>query len=270
MSQVVAGEPSLGNIGTVVFDLDGVVYLDDQPIDGAGDALRRLSEAGLRVLFASNNSTKTPATAAEQIAAVTGYDCQPDQVVTSALVAARGVSRQYRTAHVIGEPGLIQSMRDEGVEVTDDWRNVDAVVVGLDRSVTFHDLAAATLAISVGGAAFIATNTDASFPTPDGPVPGAGAFVAAIEAATGVAPVVYGKPHEPYRALMQEMATGEVLMVGDRAETDIAFGKAQGWATVLVLTGVTTDPATIPPEHTPDHVIPSIVDLPALLGLGTQ
>jgi HAD superfamily hydrolase (TIGR01450 family) len=270
MGHVVAGESPLGNIGTVIFDLDGVVYIDGQGIDGAGAALQQLTDAGLLVLFASNNSTKTPAMAAEHIAAATGYACMPNQAVTSALVTAKQLAGVYGRAHVVGEPGLAATLRDEGIEVVEDWHDAQVVVVGLDRAVTFDALAAATLAIGVGGTAFVATNTDATFPTAEGPVPGGGAIVAAIQAATGVEPVVFGKPNEAFRAVMREMAEGEVLMVGDRAETDIAMGKAEGWATVLVLSGVTNDPHDVPAEYTPDYVLDSIADLPALLGISEE
>jgi len=267
MGHVVAGESPLGNIGTVIFDLDGVVYIDGRGIDGAGAALQRLTDAGIQVLFASNNSTKTPAMAAEHIAAATGYPCTAAQAVTSSFVTAKQLAGMYRAAHVVGEPGLVATLRDEGIDVVADWRDAQVVVVGLDRAVTFDALAAATLAIGVGGAAFVATNTDVTFPTDDGPVPGGGAIVAAIAAATEVEPVVYGKPNEAFRSVMRDLADGEVLMVGDRAETDIAMGKAEGWATVLVLSGVTNDAADVPPEYAPDYVLDSIVELPRLLGI---
>ena len=267
MTEVVAGAPPLGNIRTAVFDLDGVVYIEGHGIDGAGDALQRIDDAGITVLFASNNSTKTPLTAATHIAAATGYRCRAEQVVTSSLVTSRTIAGSYRRAYVVGETGLSETLESEGLDVVKDWRDADVVVVGLDRNVTFDRLAGATLAIATGGAAFVATNTDASFPTQEGPVPGGGALVGAIAIATGVEPQVFGKPNEVFRAFIKDMAHGDVVMVGDRPETDLAMGKAEGWVTVLVMSGVTTDASSVDPAYLPDHVVDSIAAVPGLMGL---
>jgi 4-nitrophenyl phosphatase len=258
----------MGNPGTVVFDLDGVVYVEHHGVPGAGDAMQRLDDAGMTVLFATNNSTKTPASAAATIGAATGYRCRPEQVVTSSLVTARSMSGIHRRVLVVGEQGLVDTLEQEGIQVVADWKEAGAVVVGLARNLSYDDLAAAVLAIRIGGAAFLATNTDATFPTREGPVPGAGAIVGAIAIAAGVEPEVFGKPLEPFRAVVRARCVGEVVMVGDRAETDIAMGKAEGWTTVLVRTGVTTDTVAIPHRYRPDHIIDSIADVPHLLGVG--
>ena len=126
------------------------------------------------------------------------------------------------------------------------------------------------LAISVAGAAFVATNTDATYPTQAGPVPGGGAVIAAIATATGVDPIICGKPHPPFVAALGEVVPGSAVMVGDRPETDVAVAKAAGWPSVLVLTGVTTDPSSVDERFRPDHVIPSIAELPQLLGLSPE
>lgn len=250
----------------MVFDLDGVVYVERRGVPGAGDALGALTAAGIRVLFATNNATKTRRTVAEQIHTATGFACNEDQVVTSAWVTASAIGDRHRTAFVVGEQGLVDTLAAAGISVTESWRDADAVVVGLDRNVTYDRLAAATLAIG-RGAEFVATNTDATFPTDQGPVPGGGAIVAAIETASGVAPVVYGKPHEPFRAALRILTVGQVMMVGDRPETDIALGRAEEWSTALVLTGVVTATDSVPQEHRPDHVVASIAEVPALLGI---
>jgi 4-nitrophenyl phosphatase len=266
MSEVVAGTDVSGNPGTVVLDLDGVVYVEHHGVPGAGDALRRLEDAGFTVLFATNNSTKTPASAAAAITEATGYSCRPEQVVSSSLVTARSIAGTHRRVLVVGEAGLTETLAAEGIEVVTDWREADAVVVGLNRDVRYADLAAAVLAIRVGGAAFLATNTDATFPTRDGPAPGGGAIAGAIAIAAGVEPRDFGKPLEPFRAIVRSLAVAPVVMVGDRPETDIAMGKAEGWTTVLALTGVTGNVADVPEAYRPDHVVDSIADLPGLLG----
>ena len=257
----------MGNIATVIFDLDGVVYVDGTGIAGAGETLRKLDDAGRRVLFATNNATKTRSAAAAQITATTGYSCRPDQVVTSSFVTARNVAGRFGAAFVVGEAGLVDTLNDEGVPTVETWHAADVVVVGLDRELSYSRLRDAALAVSVGGAAFVATNTDATYPTAAGPAPGGGAIVAALATATGVTPEVFGKPHAPYRAVLRELAAGAVLMVGDRPETDLAMGRAERWTTALVLTGVVTDPAQVDPAVAPDHVIASIAGLPELMGI---
>ena len=257
----------MSNIATVVFDLDGVVYVDGAGIPGAGDTLRRLEDSGRRVLFATNNATKTRQSAADQIAAATAFVADPEQIVTSSWVTARTIAGKYHGAFVVGEPGLVETLQTEGVRTVERWEAADVVVVGLDRELTYSRLRDAALAVTVGGAAFVATNTDATYPTAEGPAPGGGAIVAALARATGVTPQDLGKPTAAYRALLSELSEDPVVMVGDRPETDLAMGKAEGWATVLVLSGVVTDPAHVDSRYTPDHVIPSIASLPDLIGV---
>ena len=167
--------------------------------------------------------------------------------------------------YVVGTDGLRDTLREAGITVTADWRSADAVVAGLDFNVTFAALAEAALAIQ-NGADFYATNTDASFPTPEGEYPGAGALVAAIATTTGQTPLVCGKPHEPMRRLLDGFVGAKPLIVGDRPETDIALGKLEGWATALVMTGVTASIDEVPAEYQPDLVLDSLADLPAAIG----
>ena len=141
-----------------------------------------------------------------------------------------------------------------------------AAVTGLDFSLTYGDFAEAGLAIQ-GGATFYATNSDASYPQPDGLYPGAGALTSVVERTTGQAPITCGKPFEPMRSALAEMGGNHPLLVGDRPDTDLALGKAEGWKTALVLTGVTSDAADVPADLTPDIVLESIADLPAALGI---
>jgi 4-nitrophenyl phosphatase len=118
---------------------------------------------------------------------------------------------------------------------------------------------------------FIATNTDATFPTPDGPMPGAGATVQTIADATGSPFVVCGKPNEPMAQLVRSrLETDNVWMIGDRLETDIALAKYAGWTSVLTLTGVTPMMPEFPEGLVPDHVIASVADLPQVLAGPTK
>lgn len=223
----------------VLCDLDGVVWLDRRPIPGAADAIGRLRASGRRVLFVTNNSM---AVIADQEAALAriGIPAAGD-VVTSAQAGASLVDAGERVL-VAGAAGLIEAVEARGATVVREGP-ADAVVVGLHRDFDFEKLHAASAAIRAG-ARFVATNDDATFPTPHGMTPGAGALVAAIGTAAGATPVVAGKPHQPMAALVAErcgtaFAAERALVVGDRASTDGLFAEAIGCAFALVRSGVT-------------------------------
>lgn len=245
---------------TVVCDLDGVIYLGDEAVPGAGDALAELRDAGHQVLFCTNNSSRTRQGSADKITRVTGFEVAADQVASSAMAAGRllGGGRVL----VVGGHGVLEAVELSGGVVVEDGP-ADAVVVGIDFDFDYDLLDRASAAIRTG-ARFVATNADATYPTPDGLKPGAGALVAAIAAASGVDPEVAGKPEPTMRALIGEMTTGNtVFMVGDRPETDLAMADAEGWVSVLVESGVTAPGAQVTP--TPDHVIADITRMPGLV-----
>lgn len=239
-----------------------MLYLGTTGVPGAGAALTALAEAGIQIVFATNNSFRTALQVAGKISEITGFAAQAGQVVTSGQAAAALLADSLPRTLVVGGEGVVAPLQAVGIEVVTDWRAAGAVVVGLDPEFNYGTIRDASLALRTG-ARFIATNDDATYPTPEGEWPGAGAMVAAIATATGIAPTVCGKPHAPMRMLLRSRAQlGPVWMVGDRAETDIATGAAEGWTTVLVLTGVTRQAAGVEPQ--PDLVIQSIVDLPEL------
>jgi 4-nitrophenyl phosphatase len=256
-----------GPVDTLVCDIDGVIVLGKQPIAGAGAALDRIRDAGLPIILATNNSTRKPEMVRSHVLDVSGFDPGPDAVVNSGEATAELLTGRYQHVFVVGTDGLRDTLRDGDVPVTDDWTEADAVVVGLDPGVTYDALTAAGLAIQ-NGADFYATNTDPSFPQPEGLFPGAGAIVAAVATTTHRQPIaICGKPHEPMRQALRSRAGKHPLIVGDGIETDIALGKAEGWATVLTLSGVIRDVSEIPAEMKPDVVVGTITELPELLGL---
>lgn len=261
-----ANLPGRGPIDTVICDIDGVVVIGKTPVPGAGDALRRMRDAGLLVLFVTNNSTKTPATIGDRLREIVGFDTPPETIVNSGAATAAFIADDVGKVYVLGTDGLRETLRSGGVAVTRDWREAAAVVAGLDFDVSYRAFTEAALAVQ-HGAVFFATNTDATYPTEEGEYPGAGALVAVIERAAGVDPVVCGKPHTPMRRMLEGLVGASPLVVGDRPETDLALGKAEGWATALVLTGVTSDADAAPEEYQPDVVVESIADLPGLLGI---
>lgn len=178
---------------------------------------------------------------------------------------------------VVGEEGLLRELRDAGFEArpvtqVDEASPPVAVVVGMDRGFTYQSLAAAQAAIRAG-ALYAATNSDATFPTAQGLLPGAGSLVAAVSAAAEREPVLVGKPSMTLAEMLAAVTgvpAAETLFVGDRLSTDIAMAKAAGMTAALTLTGVTTNEDLWRAEITgewvlPDHVLDSLDDLPRLL-----
>jgi 4-nitrophenyl phosphatase len=132
--------------------------------------------------------------------------------------------------------------RDFEILSLDDAPQAQAVVMGMDRGVNFQKMMEATLLVR-SGVPFYATNTDSTFPTPRGQIPGAGAWISVISTATKILPIVAGKPYPFLMELSLEKlgtAPGETLVIGDRLETDIAAGQGVGCPTALVLSGVST------------------------------
>ncbi len=223
----------------VLCDLDGVVWLRRQALPGAPDAIERLRASGRRVLFVTNNSMSTVADQERALADI-GVPAEGD-VVTSAQAAASLVGPDERVL-VCGGAGVVEAVEAQGAKAVRDG-DADAVIVGLHHDFDYWRMQAANAAIR-GGARFIATNDDATFPTPDGPTPGAGALVAAIATVSGVDPVIAGKPHAPMANLVRTrcgkgFSSTTALMVGDRWSTDGLFAGALDCAFALVRSGVT-------------------------------
>lgn len=231
----------------VLCDLDGVVWLAHQPIPGSVEAIRRLREAGTRVIFVTNNSFSTYG---QQIAALEkiGIPARGD-VVSSAMSAVTAVLPHWRVL-LCGGDGLEHELTQHGCEVVVAYRDraapgpFDAVVVGFHREFDFAVLTDALSAIRAG-ALLVGSNDDSTYPTPNGPIPGGGAILAAIAKASGQTPVVTGKPHPPMAALVQAMCPdvdiADMVMVGDRLDTDGEFARTIGCRFALVLSGVTSE-----------------------------
>jgi len=230
----------------VLCDLDGVVWLSHQPIPGSVEGIARLRANGHRVLFVTNNS----ATRLEvQEATLEGIGVPSvGDVLTSAQAAALLLQPGER-ALVCGGEGVVQALEERGVEPCFDG-DADAVVVGFHRHFDFAGLARAARAVS-RGARLIGTNDDATYPTPDGPIPGGGSILAAVETACGLSAQVAGKPYAPMVALVVaevgEMDARSAVMVGDRPSTDGRFAVALGCAYAHVWSGVTPRGTIIDP-----------------------
>ncbi len=265
-SGVVAGHAGQGKTaGNLVCDLDGVLYLDTEPIPGAGETLTGLELAGWRILLVTNNSSRTVEATVRKVADLTGYRAAPERVLGSGQAAATLLDGAAGAAFVVGEEGLAATLRAAGIEVTDEWREAVVVVVGLDRRATYDRMAAAARAVR-SGARFVATNVDPTYPTGDGLAPGCGSLTAFIAAAADQEPEVAGKPYPPMRALVREaVGPGPTYVVGDRIDTDLEMGRLEGWKRVLVLSGAMGED-DIDDDDPPDLVLDSIADLPSRLG----
>lgn len=242
-------------------DLDGVVWLAHQPIPGSVEALATIRSSGRRVLFVTNNSASTRA---DQEAALASIGVPADgDVVSSAMAAARLVAPGERVL-VAGGPGVREALADRGVDAVVNDATVspdgfDAVIVGLHRSFDYARLSVAAAAVR-SGARLIGTNTDPTYPTPEGLQPGGGSILAAIATAAGVSPTIGGKPHQPMADLIVEIVApggagfdaASVLMVGDRLDTDGLFARNLGCRFALVRSGVTPSRDSDEPDQVPD------------------
>ena len=224
-----------------LLDLDGVLYRGDQPIAHAAASVKALRALGKRVAFVTNNSSRTPEAVVAHLASV-GVAADVAEVETSGLTTAEALAgRGVTTALVVGEHGLRAALTAVGISEADPDQVPDAVVVGWDRTLTYETLRAASIAVQ-RGAALVASNADASYPAPDGLTwPGAGAIVAALEAATERPAEVFGKPNAPIlQAALARAGGGRPLVVGDRVNTDIEGARRLRWDSMLVLTGISS------------------------------
>ncbi len=225
-----------------LLDVDGVLVRDSEPIDGAVAAFARLDEVGA-VRLLTNNSARSREEHAKRLARI-GFDVRPEQLLPSSYLAAEYLREAHGTASVwpIGEEGLRDELLAAGHRTADRPEEADALVVGMDRGLTYDVLADGLTALR-NGARFIATNEDATFPVPGGVRPGAGAMVGALRG-MGFAPdVVVGKPSPiAFRMALDRLGAEpqRVVVIGDRLETDIVGGRDAGLDTAFVLSGVST------------------------------
>lgn len=256
------------NIKSLILDMDGVLWRDNLALLDMPRFFAQIKELGLPVVFATNNGTRSIDMYVDRLADF-GVTVEPWQVVNSAIATAEYLLKQFPqggVVYAIGETGVMHALKEKGFEpVSDPSTTVDpiAVVAGMDRAMNYEKLARAALFIRAGKP-FIFTNPDLTFPTPLGLVPGAGALMTYLEAATGVRPMIMGKP-EPhlYRFAMERLGTApaESLAVGDRLDTDILGGQRAGCPTVLVLSGVTSAEEARRWQPQPDLTIDNLADL---------
>jgi NagD protein len=254
-------------IDSWLMDMDGVLVREENVIPGAERFIARLAELGRPFLVLTNNSMYTRRDLAARLR-LSGLEVPEDAIWTSALATARFLEDQRPggTAYVIGEAGLTTALYQSGYTLTD--RDPDYVVLGETRTYSFERITQAIRLIE-RGARFIATNPDATGPSPDGPLPATGSVAALISRATGVAPYYVGKPNPlMMRSALNalEAHSETAAMVGDRMDTDIVAGLEAGMEAILVLTGISTREAAERFPYRPSRIVDSIADLVEELG----
>ena len=252
-------EPLATRYDVALLDLDGVVYLGEQPITGAAQALAAAREAGMRLAFVTNNASRTPDQVAQLLHRV-GVPATADEVVSSAQAAAHYLSDRLPAGAavlVLGTTGLIDALVERGLTpVFSAEEDPAAVVQGFYPGLDWRALAEGAVAIR-RGVPWLATNLDATVPSPRGPLPGNGSMVAALRHATGRTPAATGKPDPAMHAeSVERSGARNPIVVGDRLDTDIEGARRSSCDSLLVFTGV-TDPAKLlaaPALHRPHYL----------------
>lgn len=244
-----------------LIDLDGTMYRGVEPIPEAVEFVGRLQKKGIPYLFVTNNSSKTPEQVADYLNHF-GIEANKEDVFTTSLAAAEYMYDHYphTSIYVIGEEGLTSALREKSFNFTE--KEPEAVIIGIDRNITYEKLATACLAVR-NGAKFYSTNGDVALPTERGLLPGNGAITSVISISTQTEPVFIGKPNTIImEQALKVLGTSEeqTLMVGDNYDTDILAGINVGMDTLLVHTGVTTKEALQEKKRQPTYVKNSLAD----------
>jgi HAD superfamily hydrolase (TIGR01450 family) len=246
----------------LLIDLDGCVWVGDEPVDGAAQAVAALRETGRSVMFLTNEVRHAPEDFVRKLWRL-GFQASLAEVVTAgAALQFQLAGSDLGSAFVVGSQALVDHVSAAGLRVlnrTPFATRADVVVVGAHEAFDYDELRTATQAV-LRGAELAAAGRDPTFVMPDGPWPATGSVLAAIEAATGRrAGIVAGKP-EPamYEAARDRLGPGRILGVGDRLDTDVAGARRAGMDSAIVLTGATTrteaEAADPPPTHVADSL----------------
>ncbi len=259
MSQEIA----LRNLRNLVIDMDGVLYRGNEPIAGTRELIDFLREREIGFVLATNNATRTPQQFVDKLAGM-GVQVYPHEVLTSSLATASYLARLAPAGtevFVVGMDGLRSALAGAGFRLVED--GAQFVVAGMDFAICYERLAQASLQIRAG-ARFIGTNPDLTFPSERGILPGAGSLLAFLEAASGVKPVIIGKPGTAMMEQALERMGAQpaaTAMLGDRLETDILAGQRAGLRTILVLSGVTDEAILAGSKIQPDLVFDDVAHL---------
>ncbi|QFZ22329.1 HAD-IIA family hydrolase [Saccharothrix syringae] len=252
----------LDRYDALLLDLDGTVYRGREAVPGAVEAVAAAREHGVGVRFVTNNASRSPSDVAGHLTEL-GFHAALEEVSTSAQAGAAmllDLVPPGTRVVVLGTDALAEEVRSRGFEPVRSADGAGAVVQGLSQELGWRELAEACVAIRAG-ARWVACNVDATLPTERGLLPGNGALVAALRTATGVEPLVAGKPATPLlEQAAKSVGAQRPLVVGDRLDTDIAGAVSAGMDSLLVLTGVSTEEEArlLPEDRRPTHVAPDL------------
>ena len=247
-----------------LIDLDGTAYRGTELIPETLTFVKQLHEAKIPYLFLTNNSTKTPAMAAE-ILTKFGYPVESSQVYTSSIATASYIYKENPNAKIfmIGEVGLKDALNTKGFTFVDTGAEADYVVMGLDREITYEKLTQACIGVR-SGAKFVVTNEDRALPTERGFIPGNGAMASVVATSTGVAPIYIGKPNAiimNFALAELGLAASEVAMVGDNYHTDILAGIKSGLPTIHIEGGVSSRADVLSYDEQPTHLLKDLTEI---------
>lgn len=257
------------SIQGLIIDLDGTVFRGDELIEGAREAINEAQLQGLKIVFLSNRGNISRAAAQLRLSEA-GIEVTQAQIILTSSVTAAFLRDHYPTCQVwvLGEEGLVDELKLANVQIANNPRDADWLVVSLHEKVEYEQLNSAFTAVR-HGARIVATNADRTFPRPDGDAIDVAGMIGAITNSTGKhVDLVVGKPSW----LMAEAAMKQLqlppercLMIGDSLETDMAFGRMFGMKTLLVLTGSTNQATADACLRKPDYVVDSLADLEQVL-----
>ncbi len=250
-------------IKALLLDMDGVLWRDTEPIGDLAEIFKRINQLGFKTAFVTNNATRSVAQYVDKLDSF-GVIVDPDQIINSGLATAIYLNKKYPRGgpvYIIGESGLYKTLSEYGFYHSE--KDPLAVIASLDRDLTYHKLKVASDFI-YREVPFLGTNPDPSLPTPGGYVPGTGAILAALEAATKIKPMIMGKPSPAmYKIALKKLNVNptEALAVGDQMPTDIAAGVEAGCKTALVLTGVSDETTASSFDFKPTYIAQSFSQL---------
>ena len=259
----------LNRYSTILLDGDGVLWRSNNPLPGINPFFDFLDSEGIQWALLTNNNSHTVLDYITKLNRF-GIQADPKSIFTSSSVTAVYLKERFgegASIHVVGNDAMISTLIEGGFKLTHGEQIPDepvvAVVAGMDLKIN-HEKIKIAMRLIKGGAAFIATNTDGSYPTPDGISPGTGMVIGALQFASGIEPYVVGKPQPAiFQAALNALRSKpeETLMVGDRLETDILGANQLGIQTVALLSGVSSREEIKASDIQPDFIYEDILAL---------
>ena len=247
-----------------ILDLDGCLWVGDEAVPGVPEAVQALRDAGKAIAFVTNDSGRAVEDYVRKLWRL-GYQASVREVVTVGSGIQHLLADRTATAFVVGAKALVEHVAAAGLRVVNNTpfaARAEVVVVAGHEDLHFAELKVATQAV-LRGAELIGATRDRTYPMPDGPWPGSGAVLAAVETAAGrLADVVVGKPEPPlYETALDRLGTRNVLAAGDRFDVDVAGARAAGLAAALVLSGATGAEEAAAADPAPDLVGATLADV---------